>query len=461
MPRLVRRAPLSERIKAYLDPGDLLLWLSEELNDDAYDEWLKDWATPIGICLNILFILARGASKPGSGRGVDDVFGDIDGRSGSGWFSWFVCIHHTYVALEVARDLANAMCPQATFLVHSLTVLCCWNAFYTFFRKKHYRLFEQPVDEPPATPSAHRVRVDSSPMSSSPLRYLQSVISTATASSRAYPDAEREVWELSMWDPKPFNLTLFTLFSPGHLILYYSLLPPAALDPKPSVTVFKVFVFGVLLSLQLGYLKISFSQQSKDATLVHGEVMNEYDTKFVRPSLNRPVRDVGTQTRESTMTPRGAKTREVDIYTPTTIINRGFRTNPNPNYASQYDPHNLASQPESRRNSGVGVQRSITTPSFTTPANAYAQTNGYTQSSTFSRPSTGGGPEYSSPLISHHERLNAASTLRKTASSSQLPGRTEGVQDRRGGSPLKRMSTPGDGRSSGVDGGRRRETGRY
>ena len=454
MPRIVRRAPLSERIKAYLDPYDFFLWLSEELNDDAYDEWLKVWAVPIDIGLNILFILARGASRPSASRGGDDVFGDAGGKSGSGWFAWFTA-----------------------FLVHSLTLLCCLNAFYTFFRKRHYRLFEQPVDEAPATPSAYRVRVDSSPMSSSPLRYLQQVVSSATASSRAYPDAEREVWELSIWDPKPFNLTLFTLFSPGHLLLYYSLLPPAILDPRPSVTVLTAVAFGTLLSVQLGFLKSSFSQQAKDSSLVHGEVMNEYDTKFVRPSLQRPVRDVGIQTRESAMTPRGTKTREVDVYTPTTIVNRGFRTNPNPNYANQYDPDNLAAQPYTRRTSVVGGQRNSSTPSLTTPTDAYSQTNGYTNF-TFSRPSTGGA-DFSSPLKPHHEKLrertpakgggdgylsvhsHAASPLRKAASSSYLSARPDAAQDRRGGSPLKRMSTPGGGgglRGGPDRGGRRRET---
>lgn len=89
MPRLVRKTPLIERIKARLDPYDLLLWIAEELNDDAYDEWLNLWATPIGLGLNIIFILARGSSSAGKGRGgKDDVFGD--GNTGSGWFAWFV-----------------------------------------------------------------------------------------------------------------------------------------------------------------------------------------------------------------------------------------------------------------------------------------------------------------------------------------------------------------------------------
>lgn len=101
MPRLVRRAPLIDRIKASLDPYDLLLWIAEELNDDAYDEWLKVWATPIGIGLNTLFILARGASKPYSGS--DDVFGD-DGSKGSGWFAWMVCylLENTTSCIEVS-----------------------------------------------------------------------------------------------------------------------------------------------------------------------------------------------------------------------------------------------------------------------------------------------------------------------------------------------------------------------
>ncbi|USW54015.1 hypothetical protein Slin15195_G073340 [Septoria linicola] len=439
MPRLVRRQPLIERIKAYLDPWDLLLWLSEELNDDAYDEWLKLWATPIGLGLNIVFILAQGASKRGGGgRGGDDVFGD-DGRSGSGWFAWL-----------------------ASFLVYTLITLSCTNALFTFLRRRSYRLFEQAVDVPPPTPSAHRVRVDSSPMSSSPLRYLQAVVSSATASSRAYPDAEREVWELNLWDPKPFNLSIFTLFSPGHIVIYSLLLPPAAMDPRPSVTVFTAIAFSASLSAQLWLLKASFSQQAKDSALIHGEVMNEYDTKFVHPNLIRPMRDVGIQSRVSSSS-RPAQTREVDVYTPTTIIKRGFKTNPNPNYARQYDPDDLASRSDDpRRNSGA----------FTTPIAGYL--NGSTQS--YSRPSTAAN-DFSSPLKPHHEKLrerspvkgdggsmgvysHAASPLRKAASSNQLRPARDDLR-RAVASPLKRMSTPGSANLDPADRARRRETGRF
>lgn len=360
-------------------------------------------------------------------------------------------------------------------MIQLLTLVCFTNALYVFFRLRSYRLFEQPVDIAPGTRSAHRVRVDSSPASSSPLRYLQNVITSTTASARAYPDAEREVWEINVWDPKPFNLSIFTLFSPGHVLVYWLLLPPTKMDARPSVTVATTIAFAALLSLQLWLLQSSFTQQAKDSVIVHGEVMNEYDTKFVRPNLNRPVRDVGIQTRESAMTPRGTKTktREVDIYTPTTIVKRGFKVNPNTNYARQYDPDNLAARPSSsrRESSGFSPQPAVESP---TPA---GYTNSYTQSALSRSTTAGTGVSAPSPLKSHHERLrerspikgdggslgiysHAASPLRKAASSNQL---LRGQESRASGlsTPLKRTSTPGTGGSSLEEIRRRRETGRF
>ena len=85
--RLIRRQPLVERIKAYLSPWDFLLWLSEELESSDWDEWQRDWATPVGLGLNLVMLVARANSGGRSSR-VDDVFRDME--AGSGWLSWFV-----------------------------------------------------------------------------------------------------------------------------------------------------------------------------------------------------------------------------------------------------------------------------------------------------------------------------------------------------------------------------------
>ena len=88
-PRLIRRRPLVERIKAYLNPLDFLLWLSEELESSDLDQWQKEWASPIGILLNVVFLIARANSGSSSTRQIgDDVFGE-DIRY-TGWLAWFV-----------------------------------------------------------------------------------------------------------------------------------------------------------------------------------------------------------------------------------------------------------------------------------------------------------------------------------------------------------------------------------
>jgi len=99
MPRLVRRRPLGERIQAYLNPLDFVLWLSEELDSGDWDQWQKYWATPIGLGLNFVFLVARANSGPSTQRG-DDIFGEAEGYTG--WLAWLV-----RMVLVLAKWLMN------------------------------------------------------------------------------------------------------------------------------------------------------------------------------------------------------------------------------------------------------------------------------------------------------------------------------------------------------------------
>lgn len=87
-PRLIRRRPLSERISTYLNPLDFLLWLSEELDSNEWAQWKIEWATPIGLALNILIMIARANSVQNTRSRGDDVFGE--NGSYLGWLSWLV-----------------------------------------------------------------------------------------------------------------------------------------------------------------------------------------------------------------------------------------------------------------------------------------------------------------------------------------------------------------------------------
>lgn len=185
-------------------------------------------------------------------------------------------------------------------------------------------MFQANIEEPLSTPSARRVQVQSSPVTSaSPLQYLADKLAPGSAESRSHPDKKRDVWELAVWDPLPISLRLVCLFSPGHVLAYLLSLPLAPLDPQPSVTVFNAIVMQIVLSGQMLFLSSRFAQQAKDNAIIQKEVMNEYNTKFVHPRLNPVVRDVGTQV-AAEHSPKGRGF--VQVGTPTTLIRKSYAT---------------------------------------------------------------------------------------------------------------------------------------
>lgn len=341
------------------------------------------------------------------------------------------------------------------------------NAAYTFYHQRHYRLFENSVDAPPSTPSARRVRVDSSPIASSPLRFLSSMLARDNAETRSHPDATRDVWEIAVWDPTPISLRMFCLFSPGHILVYWLFLPTANSDPRPSMTVMTTMVLAGLLSAQMLLLQSSFSQQSKDASVIHKEVMNEYDTKYVHPRTQPQMRNVGTQYCSSTTSTESIPQYEdesdsVDIYPPTFIINRGFHTRPNPNYTRQVDPDGSAWRAMPAGSISTPVAPSVQTPTHLGDASSPIRPQTAIRQPQFRATGTGDGGSLG--VLSH-----ANSPLRNSASTNFLG--PQGQRERsmspakREGSPLKRGSLvpmPNGQRWGHLQGtGARRESGRF
>lgn len=88
---------------------------------------------------------------------------------------------------------------------------------------------------------------------------------------------------------------------------------------------FIIATIQAVLSLQLGRLISAFAQQAIDKTLIHKEVLHEYDNKYVHPRLSVLKRDVATQTKDDHFE------ASVDTYTPE-FNRRGFVIHPNPQY---------------------------------------------------------------------------------------------------------------------------------
>lgn len=325
------------------------------------------------------------------------------------------------------------------------------------------------------------MRVDSSPVSSSPLRFLSNIVGAGSAQSRAHPDPSRDVWEVAVWDPLPVCLRLFCYFSPGHVLIYWLFLPTSKADPRPSTTIVTSMFVAILLSIQLSLLQSNFSQQGKDSALISREVLNEYDTKFVHPRTQALYRDVGTQFTEqaSYNSTRDEKYNVVETYRPMVVINRGFKPNPNPNYSDHTDPDSIGHHSNTARTQS-------STPSFKsvalrTPAQTRDETPPLRPSTAIRQPvfrptsSSGISDGGSLGVFSH-----AASPLRKSASSNfDLRGgysndyaKERGTLSpaKRPQSPDKRMSVPPSGVSTlGATqrwghlqpGAGRRESGRY
>ncbi|KAF2124909.1 hypothetical protein P153DRAFT_360558 [Dothidotthia symphoricarpi CBS 119687] len=419
--------------------------VGEDLNSGDWEEFAQSYALYIGFAMNMAFIIAQANNESSTQYDGDGVFREA---SGPGWMKWMM-----------------------NSLVTVLAGACFMNAWLAYGKKRHYRLFEQPIERTPATPSAQRVRVDSSPAGASPMSYFRSVVARNSAPARAHPDATRDVWEIAVWDPNPLALELFCLFSPLHVMLYYFNLPVAPLDPRPSVRVTTTIIIGALLSLQLWWLRSAFTQQIKDNAIISRQVLHEYDSKFVHPALQKQGRDVGIQTisrtgnGNSSVGVKGSSrdlASEVVTYTPTTIIKRAFRTNPNSNYASQYDPDGLRSTQHtpSVRRSGRYTSTSTATNAdpdddFSSPIRPAVTPNPFRTAPSIPRTGDGG----SLGVYTH-----AASPLRKQANmryrdddtsrgrdtltgfadriTPALGDRRHTSPSKREGSPLKRMSMP-------------------
>lgn len=219
-------------------------------------------------------------------------------------------------------------------------------------------------------------------------------------------------------------------------------LPTLPADPRPSTTVVTTILLALLMSLQMSYMSTNFSQQQKDSALISKEVLHEYDTKYVRPRTQPLYRDVATQFTEemSHSVAKDEKYNNVVTFSPAFVINRGFKTNPNPNYVQQasnddiskaVNTRPLASTPDLR---GPAVRNDLSSP--IRPQTAIRQP-------TF-RPTVGVGDGGSLGVYSH-----AASPLRKSASTNFSPTKSRYIddvsRDRNGLSPEKRRSTPGSG----------------
>ncbi|PQE28965.1 Meiotically up-regulated protein [Rutstroemia sp. NJR-2017a BBW] len=299
MPRLVRRKPALERITDWLNPQDWVLWLSEEIETRDWDS--NKYAHPIAFGLHFVLLIARANSGNGGNGDVDDVFGDVN--SGSGWLIHSGGLYSNNL-LGLERDAYFH--PKATLPT---------------LRKLYRRTTAHPLCEKSSCRFIAGIILSSSILLGRLGRYKCRIAGSSRSNARCVG-----------------NISLGPGTNQPTTILF--------IQSRACTGILVILAHtDVLMTGQLLLLQTSFAQQEKDTSIIQKEVMSEYDIKFVHPRMNPVMRDVGTQFSGPSSESRDGREEEVEIYTPSVVLKKGFRTNPNPNYAKHVDPENTSTMP--------------------------------------------------------------------------------------------------------------------
>lgn len=218
-----------------------------------------------------------------------------------------------------------------------LIIVSLGNALFCYSRTKKYSLVDRPLDKVPDTPSCRKVPYENTTDQSESLSNVQaspikkafdSLLSFSSVSSATPPtfnqDGEEipEIWVLDVWDPPLFNLILMAIYSPLNVLLIW----------YGPLTFFIIVVLLPLQSYYLYTLTNLFLVQQKDRTILHSEVLSEYEQKVVRPVVSAARRDAAI-----------GVDGEVQFYAPS--LNHQFRLQNTHSSRSSTSTSSLASSP--------------------------------------------------------------------------------------------------------------------
>ncbi|KEP53489.1 putative transmembrane protein [Rhizoctonia solani 123E] len=183
------------------------------------------------------------------------------------------------------------------------------NALYLFtaIRTYHLHLRENMVDSPRAKMVHMDMTNAARDMDTQPtrplvwrvLRGLGTHIASAwrlilgsKAGKAMGKDAGHNIQQLDMWNPGELELALFSVYSPAHALLWMIF---------SSHTWFVALILMVAISGQIFVLTRSYEGLIKDRRIIQGEVMHEYNEKFVHPRVMPVRKDACVMTHEAEM----------------------------------------------------------------------------------------------------------------------------------------------------------------
>ncbi|KAG7092466.1 hypothetical protein E1B28_008818 [Marasmius oreades] len=239
----------------------------------------KHLAYVLGGVLHFVHMCVR-ISQSRSVRSSDlewnEMMRDSEGRS---WFDWTT---------------------PMTVLLLAVSVM---DTVYAFSRIKLYRLHRRP--DPVSSPNAKFVSSDLNfePLEPPPLMtrlcsglwhaclsFWRFLLGLKAPQSNTVPRKSSRVQQLEVWTPGELELSLFTIYSPAHSLMW--------IGTGSANWIIMLFLMGIV-GLQLNVTIKYYADLIRDKEILAAEVMNEYNEGFVYPRLNPIRKDVAIMTHQS------------------------------------------------------------------------------------------------------------------------------------------------------------------
>ncbi|CAG8514690.1 769_t:CDS:2 [Acaulospora colombiana] len=228
--------------------SEVISELYEDLQDSTIWQRILGWC--LAFFLNLFLIVTR--FRRGDNRMQAGSYKDVD---------------------NVEDFLASVSGAEIFLLLFSLA-----NAVYVWARKRRYHFFQRGPSQRPEVANARLVDLK--------LPYFaQNRIGEYVYEIRSR--SGQYVWQVNVWNPDDFTLSLFCGFSPAHVGILILM--------NPGIWTYYVGTIA-LLSLQMYVNVYKFSSLVTDRQAIYGEVQREYDNKFVRPRLFVEKQNDSTQT---------------------------------------------------------------------------------------------------------------------------------------------------------------------
>lgn len=295
---IIRRESLISRIQSY--PFDFFLWANEIISSTPWDDYADSLGVTGGYTLSTLYTLMlritsyyRSANKKRANPLFQTNLYDYERFRGSSSTS-IQLSYYSEVFLYILNVLTIAM-----FVVSSI------NAIYLVTSHRNYTLFYSNIENQPKSSSARKITLTNDPQSSTWDRIMQMLYLRSSSSTMSYSEddtsydisgsfdettideinlIEKEIWELSVWTPSKFRLTLGATFSPLLLSIIFLVID--------DISIWKLLTIGASINLVLFSMSKKFLCLVQDKQILYQEMFEEFNNKVVKPKTNILKKDV-------------------------------------------------------------------------------------------------------------------------------------------------------------------------